>query len=290
MTSKEFKFLEIINNTINSKYLGDDCAYLEEYNLALSSDSLIEDVHFSTLFMSAYEIAQKALLVNISDILASGAKPKYALVNLSGKLDETFIKEFYLGLNDVAKTYGVQIIGGDLTKADKINISITIIGDYKNRTPSKRSNAKNGYIVATAGIFGSSAQGLEDLKNGIKDNEFIQIHKKPKLYPEISEKISKNIKNSYAMMDSSDSLFDCLYQISNKSGVRIDIDFNKIPAKTTNKDFVLYGGEDYCLVVCLNEEDFNNIKGLTKIGICSSGCGVYIDNCKLDYKGYTHFD
>ena len=90
--SKELKFLDIISKTLdNSSYLGDDCAYLKEYNLAISSDSLIEDVHFSISFMSPYEIAKKAMLVNISDILASGAIVKYATINLSGKLDENFI-------------------------------------------------------------------------------------------------------------------------------------------------------------------------------------------------------
>lgn len=290
MISKEFEFLKIINNIIDSKYLGDDCAYLDEYKLAISTDTLIEDVHFSLSFMSAKEIAQKALLVNISDILASGAKPKYALINLSGKLDENFIKEFYLGLEEILKEYEIKIIGGDLTRSDKINITITILGDYNNRTPSKRSNAKAGYIVAVAGVFGSSAQGLFDLQKGLKDNNFIKIHKKPKLYPDVSGKIAMNVNHPYAMMDSSDGLFDCLYQIASKSKVRIDVDFNKIPAQTKNKDFVLYGGEDYALVVCLSKEDFKNAQGLIKIGTCAEGEGVFIDGRKLDYKGYIHFD
>lgn len=290
MISKEFNFLKIISETIDSKYLGDDCAYLDEYKLALSSDTLIEDVHFSLNYMSPYEIAVKALLVNISDILASGSKPKYALINLSGKLDEKFIKEFYLGLNETALEYGVKIIGGDLTRSDKINITITILGDYAGHTPSKRSNAQDGYIVAVTGVFGSSAQGLFDLQNGLKDNEFIKIHKKPILNPIVSNEIAVKTLKPYAMMDSSDGLFDCLYQIAAKSKVRIDIEFNKIPAVTKNRDFILYGGEDYNLVVCLDSKDFKKIKGLTQIGTCAKGSGVYIDNCKTDYKGYVHFD
>ena len=96
--NKEFEFLKIINNIIPNKYLGNDCAYLDEYNLAVSSDSLIEDVHFSCYFMTPYEIAQKELLVNISYILASGAEPKYFSINLSGNLNNEFIKEFYEGI------------------------------------------------------------------------------------------------------------------------------------------------------------------------------------------------
>ncbi len=289
--SKELKFLDIISKTLdNSTYLGDDCAYLKEYNLAISSDSLIENVHFSLSFMTPYEIAKKAMLVNISDILASGAVVKYATINLSGKLDEKFIKEFYRGINEVAKEYHIKIIGGDLTKSDKVTISITVFGDCKNRNISSRKNASNDYIIAVAGEFGSSAQGLADLQNNLKENYFINYHKNPMLYPDISSLIALKAQKPYAMMDSSDGLIDCLCQISSKSNVRIDVEYEKIPKKTLNKDFVLYGGEDYALVVCLDRKDFKNINSLVEIGSCSIGSGVYIDKQKVEYKGFNHFE
>lgn len=289
--NKELKFLKIISNKLSdSSYLGDDCAYLDEYKLAISSDSLIEDVHFSLQFMNTYEIAKKALLVNISDILASGAKPICATINLSGQLDEEFIEEFYDGINSIANVYDIKIIGGDLTKSDKLVISITVFGSYNDRNVSSRKNASSDYIVAVAGEFGSSAQGLEDLINGVSDNYFINYHKAPKLYPEVSSKIATETERPYAMMDSSDGLIDCLAQISSKSNVRIDIDYNKIPSKTKNKDFILFGGEDYSLVVCLDKKDFEKIDSLVQIGICSKGTGVYIDKQKIEYKGYNHFD
>ena len=288
--NKEFEFLKIINNIIPNKFLGNDCAYLNEYNLAVSSDSLIEDVHFSLKYMTPFEIAQKALLVNISDILASGAEVKYFSICLSGDLNSEFIKEFYSGLKEIINEYNIKLIGGDLTKSDKIIISITVFGNYKNRQVSKRNNAKDGYIIAVSGEFGSSAQGLYNLQNNIKDDYFINIHKKPILYPNISSLIAKNAKYPYAMMDSSDGLFDCLYQISTKSNVRIDVDYSKIPHKTKNKDFVLYGGEDYCLVATLHKEDFKKINGLVKIGKVIKGKGVYVDNKPLNYKSFEHFN
>lgn len=291
--NKEFEFLNIIKNITQSSYLGDDCAYLEDYNLAISSDSLIEDVHFSLKFMTPYEIAQKALLVNVSDILASGASPKYYTINLSGSLDNSFVEEFYKGLNEISKEYNIKLLGGDLTRSQKITISITIFGDYKNRQISSRKNALENYIVAVAGEFGSSAKGLEDLQNGIKDNYFIKQHKKPKLYPNISSIISQNTNDIYAMMDSSDGIMDCLYQISSKSGVRIDVEYSKIPKKIEDKEFVLYGGEDYSLVVCLSLKDFENIKNkcaeLVQIGFITSGKDVYLDNKKMEYRSYEHF-
>ena len=288
--NKEFKLLSIISDKLsNPNYLGDDCAYLNEYKIAISSDSLIEDVHFSMQFMTPYEIARKALLVNISDILASGAKPKYLTINLSGKLDEKFINDFYNGVNSIEKEFNINIIGGDITKSDKLMVAITAIGSYKNRKISSRKNAKCNYVVATVGEFGSSAQGLEDLINGVSDNYFTSYHKNPKLYPKLASKIAKETKQPYAMMDSSDGLIDCLYQISLKSNVKINIDYSKIPHKTANKEFVLYGGEDYSLIICLSEDDFNKINGLIKIGICSKGQGIFVDNKKINYRAYEHF-
>lgn len=291
----EFEFLKIISNKLSdNSYIGDDCAYLKEYNLVLSMDSLIEDVHFSCFYMTPKEIASKALLSNISDILASGAKPNYALISLGGKLDNKFVEEFYLSINETALKYDIKIIGGDLVKSDKITISICILGETKNRNISKRSNAKEGYIIGTMGEFGSSSEGLNCLQNNIKDDYYINIHKNPKLYPNISDLIAKNTKNPYAMMDSSDGLFDCLNQISLKSKVKIDINYDKILKKSSNRENVLFGGEDYCLVFALSKEDFNNInkiKPLNQIGYCSSGIGVFVDNIQIkENKGFKHFD
>ncbi len=287
--NKEFEFLKIIDKIIPNKYTGNDCAYLKDYNLAISQDSLIEDVHFSLKYMTPFEIAQKALLVNISDILASGAVPEYFSIGLSGNLTTDFIEEFYKGLNEISKEYNLELIGGDLTKSDKIMISIAIFGDFKNRNISSRSNAKKDYIIAVAGEFGSSAQGLYNLQNEIEDDYFIKIHKKPNLHPEISSQTALKTKFPYAMMDSSDGLFDCLYQIAHKSEVKINIDYSKIPHKTQNEKFVLYGGEDYCLVVALNKEDFKNIKGLIQIGVVERGSGVYVDDKQINYKSFEHF-
>ncbi len=287
--TKEFDFLNIIQNATNSPFLGDDCAYLKEYDLTISSDSLIEDVHFSRSLMTPYEIGKKALLVNVSDILASGAKPKYATINLSGKLDNEFVSDFYKGISEIADKFNMQIIGGDLTGGDKINISITVFGDCKGCNVSSRKNAKDAYIVAVCGEFGTSAAGLIDLKNK-KDTYFSRYHKEPKLYQDISNNISKTAKNPYAMMDSSDGLFDCLYQISKKSNVELNIQYDLIPKKINDKNLVLYGGEDYSLVACLAKEDFEKIEGLIEIGYCKVGQGVIIDDEKLEYKGFKHFD
>ncbi len=291
--TKEFDFLNIINNKIDdSSYLGDDCAYLKEYNLVISSDSLIEDVHFSRKYMTPFDIAKKSALSNISDILASGAKPEFMTINLSGKLNDKFIEEFYESVNETIKEYDMKLIGGDLTTSDKIIVAITVFGNTKGKNISSRKNAEDGYIVAVSGEFGSSAQGLYNLQNNIKENYFSNIHKHPVLDKEASREIAENTKHPYAMMDSSDGLSDCLFQISTKSNVDIKAEYNKIPKKTNNKDFVLYGGEDYSLVCAVHPDDFKNLKGFKAIGKChkSSNPKVFIDNIETEYKGYNHFE
>ena len=288
--NKEFEFLNIISNTLSdNSFLGSDCAYLDEYKIAISKDILIEDVHFSLSFMTPTEIARKALLVNISDILASGAKPKYVVIGLSGNLNQKFVKEFYESLNETVNEFNIKIIGGDLTKSAKIVISITILGDYKDRNVSSRYNAKDNYIVAVKGEFGSSSQGLEDLMNN-KENYFTNFHKNPTLYPILSEEISKNTEFPYAMMDSSDGLLDCLNQISEKSKVKIEVDFDKIPTKINDKNRILNGGEDYSLVICMDKRDFVKFPCLEQIGVCSKGEGVFVDNKRMVFEGYKHFD
>ena len=91
-------------------------------------------------------------------------------------------------------------------------------------------------------------------------------------------------------MDSSDGLVDCLFQISKRSKVKIEIEYDKIIHKTQNKDYVLFGGEDYCLVGCFDFDEIKDIKELNVIGKVSGGFGVYMDGKELEYGGFNHFE
>ena len=287
--NKEQKFINIIKNAIPKNLIGDDCAYLKDYNLAFSQDTLIEDVHFKLDFMTPYEIAKKALIVNISDIIGYGAIPKYYSVSLSGKLDEKFVEEFYKGLNEIGKEYDLMLLGGDLTYSEKITISICIIGDCKNRNISSLKNAKNGYVIAAKGNFGYSKKGLEELFSGIKKSKYIEIHKCPILEYDTALTISSTCKYPYAMCDSSDGLYMSLYKIAKESNVKLNIMSSKILNDELDKDYILYGEEDYSLVICLNEDDFHNIPALKLIGYVEEGSGVYLDNQKLKFQSFEHF-
>lgn len=298
---KEQEFIQIIKSTLNSPYIGDDCAYLKDLGIVISQDSLVEDVHFKKGLITPYQLGYKTVMVNISDICASGAEPKYMTISLSlpKDTDNEFIEQFYKGAKSAAGE--VEIVGGDITGSDKIYISAAVIGSTKGRKISSRSNAKAGYKIIVSGEHGNSAKGLEILMQksplvrteGI-NNKFIKAHLMPEAQVEFSRQIAENIKEDYAMMDTSDGLADALFQIANASNVIIDVDTSNIPhAPDVDIQTVLYGGEDYQLVAAVPENILQKICGYTIIGSVKKGSPAVKFDGKLfkEPKGslFNHF-
>lgn len=286
---KEKEFITIIKNTLNSPYIGDDCAYLKDLGIVVTQDSLVEDIHFSTKFISAFDLGFKAVMVNVSDVAASGAEPKYLTVSLSlpSNVKEDFVEEFYNGCKKACGN-DVQIVGGDITGSEKIYISICAIGKTLGRNISSRKNAKIGQKVIVSGIHGSSSAGLNLLLEGKNSPEkFIKSHINPVAQVEFGKNISTTVKESYAMMDTSDGLMDGLSTIANESGVLLDIDFDKIlydkdiEQFENWQDLVLFGGEDYQILATVPQ----NFQGGFEIGVVKEGLGV---NLKLRDK-ITHY-
>lgn len=286
---KEKEFITIIKNTLNSPYIGDDCAYLKDLGIVVTQDSLVEDIHFSTKFISAFDLGFKAVMVNVSDVVASGAEPKYLTVSLSlpSNVKEDFVEEFYNGCKKACGN-DVQIVGGDITGSEKIYISICAIGKTLGRNISSRKNAKIGQKVIVSGIHGSSSAGLKLLLEGKNAPEkFIKSHINPVAQVEFGKNISTTVKEPYAMMDTSDGLMDGLSTIANESGVLLDIDFDKIPYEKDIEQFenwqdlVLFGGEDYQILATVPQ----NFQGGFEIGVVKEGLGV---NLKLRDK-ITHY-
>lgn len=297
---KELEYLEIIKNSLSrNTHIGDDCAWLKDLGIVITQDSLVEDIHFSLKFSTPYQIAYKAIIVNISDILAAGAAPKYLTVSLSipNYQGNDFVKDFYKACDDLSDEFGFEIVGGDITGSSKLFISICAIGMTNGRNISSRKNAKVGDLVVTTGVHGSSAAGLYLLKQRAKGKEqwvenekchceesclqgdetiqeennlLINSHLLPTLSKDFSEEISTKISRDYAMMDTSDGLTDALYKIAQASDVSISVDFNKIPydkeiekiaqsARVDFKDWIFYGGEDYQLVACIDKENLQKL-------------------------------
>ena len=293
----EKELIKLIKNTLNSPYIGDDCAYLKDLGIVVSQDSLVEDVHFLRDKISPWQLGWKTASVNISDICASGAEPKYMTVALSlpKTINTKFVKEFYDGLKSACAD--VEIVGGDITAADKIFISATAIGSAKGRNISSRANAKPGQKVVISGVHGSSAAGLKLLLDGkTEPKKLIKAHLEPVAQLEFSRKIATSQQGAYAMMDTSDGLIDALSQISEASGVGMNINFDKIPVDEEIKSFknwqelVLFGGEDYGLIATVD----NPPAGAVIIGEITKGSGVTIDGqlypkALIDNKIFKHF-
>lgn len=287
---KELEFIQIIKNTLSKKsHIGDDCAYLKDLDIVVTQDTLIENIHFLTKFSSPYQLGYKSLMVNLSDICAAGAIPKYFTISLSLPLDTSndFVTEFYKACEDLSNEFDFEVIGGDITGAEKISISVCAIGLTKGRNIASRSYAKVGDCVVAVGNHGSSTAGLWLLQNFSRhpelDSGSIQLtnltnsHLLPTIQSKFSEEISTNITDKYAMMDTSDGLVDAIFKIAQASDVQICVDFDKIPydktiesvAKLANvdfKDWVLYGGEDFQLVACVSKENLKKLKNYTIIG------------------------
>lgn len=147
--------------------IGDDAAVLrtrDEY-LLITTDMMVEKVHFDLRFVTAYQVGFKLISVNVSDICAMGGNPLYVLLNtaMSGRVTKEFFDAFFTGVEDAMNLYQVRLIGGDISSADKdMYVSATLIGYTKKYI--KRSGAKVGDKIYVTGNLGDSACGLELLK------------------------------------------------------------------------------------------------------------------------------
>ena len=288
----ELKILDIIQSKIGTEFIGDDCAYLKDIGIVVSQDSLVEDIHFKRKWCTPYQLGYKAITVNISDILASGAIPKYVTIALSlpKTLNENFIEEFYDGA--LKALCGAKIIGGDITgSTDKIMISVSAIGTTENRNISSRASAKEGYAIITKGLHGSSAAGLRELMREGNNKTLIKSHLEPELEYDFAKDISETVKEPYAMMDTSDGLADALFKIAQASKLTIKADYDLIPhLDTVTKEQVLFGGEDYKLIAAIPQKYVNKINGAVVIGYAYEYNGVRLDISGVKYNNYSELN
>ena len=272
----EINLIKKIKNTLKSQYIGDDCAYLKDLGIVISQDSLVEDIHFNKHMMSPYQMGYKSVMVNLSDIAASGAKPAYLTVALSLPKDikDDAVVDFYEGAKYALENLDVEIVGGDITGSDKLYISISVIGKTLNRKISSRSHAKIGHKIITSGVHGSSAAGLRILQNDLEpDKDLIKAHLMPVAQIDFAKQISEQIQEDYAMMDTSDGLFDALFKIGSASECTMSVDFERILYDpkikeyfSDYKDLILFGGEDYQIVATVPVELLPSLKDYIIIG------------------------
>ncbi len=219
--------------------------------------------------MSAYQTGRKAVVMNVSDFAAKGAKPLAVLValGLPAKTSQEDIVQIAKGLNDGAREYGAYVIGGDTCETDDLTISISLFGSAKKSKLMLRSGAKPGDILAVTGFFGNTTAGLkllaencavpQDLRGPLLDSVFM-----PKA--RLKEGLALLESNAVsASMDSSDGLAISLYQLSEMSGVGFVVETLPVSQEALEfaklygldeADLVLYGGEEYELVLAVKPE------------------------------------
>ncbi len=279
--------------------IGDDAAVIKanSSNLVAATDMAVEGVHFNRDWSNLHEIGAKITAANLADIFAMGATPKYLLV--SAGLTKDFgieeIKELAIGIKSEADLVGALVVGGDISKADQLVISISVFGEVGS--PIKRSGALVGDLVVVSELPGKSAAGLAELKRGGKQSKFIQAHKKP----DVNYKLAAKFIGVNSMCDVSDGLLSELNHISKASAVAIEIDsalISKLPgfaelevtAESASEDiwnWVLGGGEDHVFLATTSSEIPS---GAFVIGKVHAGSGVSVSGIsKLPAIGFRHF-
>ena len=231
--------------------------------LLLTTDTLVEDVHFRRATASLRDVGAKALAVNVSDIAAMGGEPRFALLALAcpGRTRLADIEELYAGIRDVAERFGVELIGGDTCATpDRIVLTVTVAGEVDG-SPVTRRGARPGDAILVTGTLGASAAGLAALEQqpaGLSAKtaeEVHQAHRRPT--PRLDEgRLIRLSGAATAMIDLSDGLATDLAHIAEESGVGARVRLAALPVSDATREvarllgrvaweWAVSGGEDY---------------------------------------------
>ena len=301
----EFKLIEHltqhfeINQKSTVKGIGDDAAILnfEDKKVVVSTDLLVEGVHFDLSYVPLKHLGYKAVMVNLSDIYAMNATATQVTVSIavSNRFPLEALEELYSGISTAAKLYNVDVVGGDTTSSTSgLIISVTAIGEVVKEKEVLRSGAKPNDLLVVTGDLGGAYMGLQVLereKEVFKVNPnsqpdlsmytyIIERQLKPEARKDIIELLEKLEVKPTSMIDISDGLSSEIIHLCKQSKVGVDLYENKIPLDpqviSTCEEFnidsttiALNGGEDYELLMTISQDDFPKIKGnpnLTVIG------------------------
>jgi len=271
--------------------IGDDAAVLEIGSkvFLVTTDILIEGIHFDRSWIDPYRLGRKALTVNLSDIAAMGGTPRYFLISLGlpKNLPLSFISSFYRGLKEGAKRFHVDLIGGDTSLSQKIVINICLLGEGKKGGLLFRKGARIGNDLFVSGTLGDAALGLKILqKEGLRrrPKALIGKHLSPCPRIELGEAITGH-RLATAMIDVSDGLLIDTTHLLEESGVGARIWEDRIPLSRSYRKWIqafsndpyqiaLTGGEDYELLFtapCQMEERISSLARSLKIPITRIG-------------------
>ena len=291
------KDIEILHST-TVKGIGDDAAVLSadpKNQQVVTTDLLVEGVHFDLGYMPLKHLGYKAVMVNLSDVYAMNAKATHIMVSLavSNRFPVEALDELYDGIKMAAKIYEVDIIGGDTTSSTSgLIISITAIGEVAKEDVVYRSGAQENDLLVVTGDLGAAYLGLQVLErekqvfevnpNAQPDLDIYSYLIEKQLKPEARKDIPKLLKDvevlPTAMIDISDGLSSEVIHICKNSQVGCNLYEDKIPLDpqviSTCEEFnldsttiALSGGEDYELLFTVKAEDFPKIKANPHLSI-----------------------
>ena len=313
---------EIIRRYFESKDLpvsvklgvGDDGAIIHNdpaKNLVVATDTLVSGVHFPA-DSSPCDIGYRSVVVNVSDIAAMGGKPEWMTLALSiSETNPEWLKGFSKGLFLAADEYSLNLIGGDLTKAEQNIITIQMIGEVDTDAQLLRSNAQPGELLFVSGTLGDAAAGLEQFEKKAVLNQYnqylIERFFRPTARVDIGQAIMDYASSS---IDISDGLIGDLKKIMSASDVGALINIEDIPLSKEmlkiyepkkSQTFALSGGDDYELLFTAPAENLSKIMDISKeIDQKITHIGNITENKNLECRkegviyeyqdeGYLHF-
>jgi thiamine-monophosphate kinase len=304
--------------------IGDDAAALKVSSskiLLVTTDMLLEEIHFDFSFTDFHSLGWKSAAVNLSDIAAMGGVPRYCLtsIGIPDYISVEQIKDFYRGFHSLMSTHKTVLVGGDTCHSrSEMVISVTVLGEVNKKNLLSRAGAKPGDRVFVTGTLGDSAAGLEILKKrakarggmakGAEARTLIARHLRP--VPRTAE--GRAIAHSgcaSAMIDISDGLSSDISHICEQSGVGAEIRSDRIPISPSLMKlsgaltmpvlfYALSGGEDYELLLTVPPGKIKRLQSLnvpvTEIGTIKRGKAVLLvdgsnKKRRLQPGGYDHF-
>jgi thiamine-monophosphate kinase len=299
--------------------LGDDAAVIEPERNALevlTTDALVEGVHFDRAFTPPRAIGHRALAVNLSDLAAMGAAPRAALLSfvLPPALPLADFEAMIDGFMALAAAHGVALIGGNITRSPgPLLLDVTAIGTARRRRVLARSGAQHGDEVWVSGEIGSAAAGLQSLSAGA--GERLAACEEAFLTPQPRVRLGTLLGRNRAAtscVDLSDGLADGLHQLADASGVGLEVDGAAVPMSDEARRWfeargldplmaAVTGGDDYELLFTARPRSRTRVEAvrrqtrglrLTRIGTVRRAPGVFLTRGGMSEpvpSGYVHF-
>jgi len=295
--------------------IGDDGAVISlgKHELVVTTDMLASGTDFPS-GTTPFHMGWKAVVANLSDLAAMGARPLGILFSLGlpGSLEREFVEELLRGMKRSAKEHGTYVIGGDFGESPEVTICGTAVGKIEDGKALKRSGAKPGDLLAITGEPGCAAAGLEILNLKMKGHrKLVESFLKPRARLREGVILARRGWATSAI-DVSDGLIRDLWNLSKGSGVKLVLERGKIPVspallRLTSKlgrsawDFVLYGGEDFELIFTVSPRRWNDVERMlgklgTKVSVVGrveKGRGVFLQEdgktMRVRDFGYEHF-